>query len=221
MLLRPDNIDIVYVGQFQKRTHIFFSGRLFQPSQELLTQDLCKTLTGGRIFGRNPDKSLQSFLPCYSQSPPQLWLEISISSNSRNLLPFLQFSYCTVYTLQEKGGKPDRTPYPLPYALRNSYINLKSGNSHDYTQKPQRNCTFMNSASGWEIPGFNMSVLVQCSQKSFPYWLCLLVGIVSIEFDRCLLHNKGCVWVWPHSYCFIPALGEEYGEASRATWSWR
>ncbi len=43
----------------------------------------------GRILGRNLDKS---FPPCYSQSPLQLCLEISISSNSRNLLQFLQFS---------------------------------------------------------------------------------------------------------------------------------
>jgi hypothetical protein len=28
------------------------------------------------------------------------------------------------------------------------YGNLKSENSQDYTQKPQRHCTFMNSASG-------------------------------------------------------------------------
>jgi len=27
------------------------------------------------------------------------------------------------------------------------YGNLKSENSHDYAKKPQRNCTFMNSAS--------------------------------------------------------------------------
>jgi hypothetical protein len=53
-----------------------------------------------------------------------------ISSNSRNLFQFLQFSYCTVYTVKEKGGKPDRKPYPLPYGLRNPYINLKSENSH-------------------------------------------------------------------------------------------
>ncbi len=44
----------------------------------------------GRIFGRNPDKSLKSFPPYYSKSPLQLCLEISISSNSRNLLQFLQ-----------------------------------------------------------------------------------------------------------------------------------
>jgi hypothetical protein len=36
--------------------------------------------------------------------------------------------------VKEKGGKPDRKPYPLPYGLRNPYGNLKSQNSH--AQKP-------------------------------------------------------------------------------------
>jgi hypothetical protein len=49
-----------------------------------------------------------------------------------------------LYTVKEKGGKPDRKPYFLLYR------NLKSENSQDYTQKPQRNCTFMNSESGEE-----------------------------------------------------------------------
>ncbi len=40
----------------------------------------------GRILGRNPDKSLKSFPPCYSQSPLQLCLEISIFSNLCNLV---------------------------------------------------------------------------------------------------------------------------------------
>jgi hypothetical protein len=56
---------------------------------------------------------------------------------------FLQ-TYATSYsfyssvtvTLKEKGGKPDRKPYPLPYGLRNPYRNLKSENSQDYAQKP-------------------------------------------------------------------------------------
>jgi hypothetical protein len=39
-----------------------------------------------RILGRNPDKSLKSFPPCYTESSLQLCLMISISSNSRNLL---------------------------------------------------------------------------------------------------------------------------------------
>jgi hypothetical protein len=46
-----------------------------------------------------------------------------------------------LYTAKEKGGKPDRKPYLLPYYLRNPYRKLKSENSKDYAQrqKPQRN----------------------------------------------------------------------------------
>jgi hypothetical protein len=37
--------------------------------------------------------------------------------------------------VKEKGGKPDRKPYPFPYGLRNPY--LKFENSQAYAQKPQ------------------------------------------------------------------------------------
>jgi hypothetical protein len=40
---------------------------------------------------------------------------------------------------------------PLPYGLRNPYRNLKSENSQDCAQKPQRNYMFTNSASGCVI----------------------------------------------------------------------
>ncbi len=75
-------------------------------------------------------RSLKSFPPRYSQSLLQLCLVISISSNSRNLLPI-----STVHllcTLKEKGGKPDRKPYPLPSGLRNPYRNLKFENVHEF-----------------------------------------------------------------------------------------
>jgi hypothetical protein len=29
-------------------------------------------------------------------------------------------------SVKEKGGKPDRNPYPLPYGLRNPYRNTSS-----------------------------------------------------------------------------------------------
>jgi hypothetical protein len=48
-----------------------------------------RTYSVGRSLGRNPNNSLKSFPPCYSQSPPQHCLEIYISSNSRNLVQFL------------------------------------------------------------------------------------------------------------------------------------
>jgi hypothetical protein len=79
------------------------------------TERLPKSDPCVQILGRNPDKSHKSFRPCYSQSPPQLCLEISISSNSRNL-----FTISTVqllYTVKEKVGKPDRKPNSLPYGL--------------------------------------------------------------------------------------------------------
>jgi hypothetical protein len=41
-----------------------------------------------------------------------------------------------MYTVKEKGGKPDIKPYPLPKVLRNPYKNIKSENSQDYAQKP-------------------------------------------------------------------------------------
>jgi len=71
------------------------------------------SLSRGWILGQNPDQSLKSFPPCFSQSPLQLCLEISISLNSRNLLQFLQFSYCT-YTVKETGGKSDLKPFRFP-----------------------------------------------------------------------------------------------------------
>jgi hypothetical protein len=65
-------------------------------------------------------------------------------------------SYCffsaLLYTVKEKGGKPDRKPHLLPYGLRNP-----KNRAQDYAQKPQGNCTFMNSASvlvsGWDPGG--------------------------------------------------------------------
>jgi hypothetical protein len=33
-----------------------------------------------------------------------------------------------LYTVKEKGGKPDMKPYPLSYGLRNPHRNLKSEN---------------------------------------------------------------------------------------------
>jgi hypothetical protein len=40
-----------------------------------------------------------------------------------------------LYNVNEKGGKPDRKPYPLPYGLRRPHRKLKSENSQDYGQR--------------------------------------------------------------------------------------
>ncbi len=96
-------------------------------------------------FFDNPDKSLKIFLLAiqshlYSYASRFLVLQIHATSYS--------FNSALLYTVKEEGGKPDRKLHPLPYALRKPYRNLKSENSQDYAQKPQRNCTFMKSASG-------------------------------------------------------------------------
>jgi hypothetical protein len=42
---------------------------------------------------------------------------------------FVKLTQPLTVSVKEKGGKPDRKPHPLPYGLRNPYINLKSENS--------------------------------------------------------------------------------------------
>ncbi len=84
-------------------------------------QCVCIKVYRGRILGRNGDKSLKSFPPCYSLSslltdftPPSPWSKIGLKL------------VCKVNFVHE---------------------NLKSENSQDFGQKPQRNSTFMNSAA--------------------------------------------------------------------------
>ncbi len=103
------------------------------------------TESRGQILGQNLDKSLKSFPHCYSQ--------VTFTALPSDLYFFKRTQPLTVstvqllYTVKEKGGKPDRKPYPLLYSLRSPYRNLKSENSQDYAQKPQQNCMFMNTAS--------------------------------------------------------------------------
>jgi len=62
---------------------------------------------------------------------------------------FFKLTQPLTVSVKVKGGKPDRTKYPPPYGLKNTYRNLKSENPQDYAQKPQWNCTFMDLASGF------------------------------------------------------------------------
>ncbi len=74
----------------------------------------------GRILGRNWDKSLSSYPPLFTvTSTNGFYLSPSLSKSGLKLV-------CNVNIV---------------------YGNLKSENSQDYAQKPQPNCTFMNSAS--------------------------------------------------------------------------
>jgi hypothetical protein len=71
-----------------------------------------------------------------------------IHSHLYSLVLRFLFLQTQATSVKEKGGKPDRKQYPLPYGLKNTHRNLKSENSQDYAQKPQLNCSLMNSAAG-------------------------------------------------------------------------
>jgi len=69
--------------------------------------------------------------------------------------------------VQEKGGKPDRNPYLLPYGLRNPYRNLKSENSVTsmklYVQEFgfwKKNCHYQATLGG--------KMLLPYPEKKFP-----------------------------------------------------
>ncbi len=84
---------------------------------------VCGGEMGGPILGRYWDNSLKSFPPCYSKSP--LLMDFTPPPHPLN-----------------KSG--------LKLVCNVNIVNghLKSENSQDNAQKPQWNCTFMNSASG-------------------------------------------------------------------------
>jgi hypothetical protein len=52
-----------------------------------------------------------------------------------------------------------------------AYGHLKSENSHDYAQKPQRNCTFMNSASGHCYTTLSRGGCKNCVDEILPFIL--------------------------------------------------
>ncbi len=82
-----------------------------------------------------------------------------------------------LYFVKEKGGKPDGKLYPLPYGIRHSYRYLNFENSQDYVQKPQRNCTFMNSAS--------VHLTCRCSSS----W-CIALKLLKIQ-EICRVKSMG------------------------------
>jgi hypothetical protein len=104
------------------------------------------------------------------------------------------YSTRTEYIVKEKRGKPDRKPYPLPFGLRNPYENLKSENSQDYAQKPQRNCTFMNSALGVNPGVFvymqTFSLGLQTNPGSCHRWLTFIKMKENIDIEFAAFINN-------------------------------
>ncbi len=117
--------------------------------QKTLSPEETNTLVEAESLDENLDKSLKSFASCYSQSPLQLCLRISISlnpcdlicisSNLRHLLLisckshnlfFISIGSCTLQRRKEENLIENHV------WLRNPYSNLKSENSQEYAQKP-------------------------------------------------------------------------------------
>jgi hypothetical protein len=99
-----------------------------------------------------------------------------------------------LYTVKEKEGKPERKLCPLPYGLGNPYRNLKSENSEDNGQKPQRNCTFMNSASV-VCTGYNSQDYAQKRQRNCTFMnsasvVCTMVHCCAKDRTKSLRGNE-------------------------------
>ncbi len=120
-------------------------------SAAVWTDDACSKLpsnfshTEAEFLDEIQTKDLRVFLLAIFRVTSTTFLFVFLQTHATSC-SFYSFSYL-LYTVKEKGGKPDRKPYALSYGLRNQCRNLKSENSHNYAQKPQRKCTFMNSAS--------------------------------------------------------------------------
>ncbi len=88
------------IHKILNKTLTFF--RFIISANERRSQEGPQTLNCGpeaEFLDEIPTKVLKVFLLANAQSSLQLFLEISISSNSRNLLQLLQFSYCTLVPL--------------------------------------------------------------------------------------------------------------------------
>jgi hypothetical protein len=116
----------------------------------------------GRILGHNWDNSLRSFPPCSSQSP-----------------------LLTDFTAVSKSG------LKLVRNVKTAYGSLRSENSQDYAQKPQRNWTFMNSA---------LVKITSCN----PYTTCKEKVTHVIYCALCSVHTSFTVATYPHADCARP-----------------
>ncbi len=132
----------------------------------------------GRILGRNPDKILKSFPPCYSQSHlysfALRFLFLKTHATSYSL-----YSSVTVHC-KEVRKKTWQKTIPPSLLFKNPYRNLKSENSQvklgNFTKIVQ--CTFMNLAivqfcnlsAAWFLNWKNY-VILKISQFSISFFL--------------------------------------------------
>jgi hypothetical protein len=103
------------------------------------------------------------------------------------------FPPCYIFTVRTSNGF---TPSPHTPKLGWNWVcnATKSENSFKvvYAQKPQRNCTFMNSASGKGVQGFKMQLYI----RNIPlYWLDLTVCAVKLyTWEPPVCQGEGKYW---------------------------
>jgi hypothetical protein len=70
-------------------------------------------------------------MPKSQQSCSNSWTKSRQKTEFSSLLtqPLTVSKDQLLFAVREKGEKPDRKPYPIPYGLRNPYGNLKPENS--------------------------------------------------------------------------------------------
>jgi hypothetical protein len=139
--LNDAGISLISMYYIQAYLQQMFSDSLpvLYSANSLYTHQTIHVHTEAEFLFEIHTKVLEFSSLLFTVSPLHLCLEICSSSNLRKLFQFPQF--VTVHCKWESRKTP------LPYDKRNPYRNLKPENSQDYAQKPQRNCTFMNSAS--------------------------------------------------------------------------
>jgi hypothetical protein len=114
-LEKPEEVSVCLTGQGGAVSAITKQSIVTPKERYPNTAVLIMIQSIGRILRRNPDKSLKSFPPCYSQSPLQLFalrfLFLQTHATSYN--------FCSSVR-RRKVGKPDRKAHLLPYGLRKS-----------------------------------------------------------------------------------------------------
>ncbi len=180
-------------------------------------------LARGRILRRNPGKSLKIFPPCYSQSPLQLYVEIFFLSKVSQ--PLTVFTVQLLYTVKEKGGKPDRKPFPPPTLwVKNPYRNLKSENSQDYAQKTQWTCTFTDLEQSDSIgrrisDGYSLCLmerLVWYLERYIGTWFSEIHNYSKLQCVHDALTRNICTSAWSPDQNFFQSSEERWPDERTA-----
>ena len=110
--------------------------------QKLKTVNLSTEVSCTRVIGQTENKPEAKSLGEIQTKDLRVAIHshLSVSSFALRFLFLQTRATSLLYIGIGERRKIERKPHPLPYGLRNPYRNLKSENSQDYAQEPQRNC---------------------------------------------------------------------------------